>query len=163
MAVGKISWPISTKESCWTWGSNLRPSEYQVHLTELPGPTLFIVYLLKVNILIWATAWQNQPNSLCAKRRLRLIRDFAVCMKKPWVLSYQLGAQQLGGYPVWSETSLGAQVILLVLSCCCSILCCLHLSHVMRKPVFAICKQQRRRTAWASAQSDQHRCYSLLR
>ena len=37
------------------------------------------------------------------------------------------------------------------------------LSHVMRKPVFAICKQQRRRSAWASAQSDLRLCCSLPR
>ena len=37
------------------------------------------------------------------------------------------------------------------------------LSHVMRKPVFAICVQQRRRSACASAQSDQRLCYSLPR
>ena len=29
-----------------------------------------------------------------------------------------------------------------------------NMSHIMRKPVFAICKQQRRRSACASAQSD---------
>ena len=53
-----------------------------------------------------------------------LIRVFAVCMKKPSVLSYPLGAQQrlwsLGGCPGWSKSSLGAQAILLVLSCSCS-------------------------------------------
>ena len=32
------------------------------------------------------------------------------------------------------------------------------MSHVIRKPVYAICEQQRRRSAWASAQSDQHFC-----
>ena len=31
-----------------------------------------------------------------------------------------------------------------------------HMSHVMRKPAYAICDQQRRRSASASAQSDQH-------
>ena len=36
-------------------------------------------------------------------------------------------------------------------------------SHVMRKPVFAISEQQMRRSACASAQSDQHLYYSLLR
>ena len=36
-----------------------------------------------------------------------------------------------------------------------------HLSHVMRKPVLAICEQQRRRSACASAQSDPHLCCSL--
>ena len=34
--------------------------------------------------------------------------------------------------------------------------------YVMRKPVYAICEQQRRRSACASAQSDQRLCYSLL-
>ena len=37
------------------------------------------------------------------------------------------------------------------------------LSPVMRTPVYAICEQQRRRSACASAQSDQHLCCSLLR
>ena len=48
-----------------------------------------------------------------------LIRVLAVHMKKAWVLSYPLSAQRrlirLGGCPGWSESSLGA-VILLVLS-----------------------------------------------
>ena len=46
--------------------------------------------------------------------------DFTVRMKKPWILSYPLSIQRrlirLGGCPGWSESSLGAQVILLVLS-----------------------------------------------
>ena len=54
-----------------------------------------------------------------------LISVFAVRMKKPWVLSYPLSAQRrlirLGGCPGWSESSLGAQVTLLVLSCAGSI------------------------------------------
>ena len=44
-----------------------------------------------------------------------LIRVFTVPMKKAWVLNYQLSAR-LGGCPGWSESSLGA-VILLILSC----------------------------------------------
>ena len=36
------------------------------------------------------------------------------------------------------------------------------MGHVMRKPVFAICEQQRRISACASAQSDQRLCCSLL-
>ena len=36
-----------------------------------------------------------------------------------------------------------------------------YTSHVMRKPVYAICKQQRRRSACASAKSDQCLCCSL--
>ena len=49
----------------------------------------------------WAASWQNQQNGLCAQRILRsawastsLIRVFAVRMKKAWVLSYPLSAQQ---------------------------------------------------------------------
>ena len=36
------------------------------------------------------------------------------------------------------------------------------LSHIMRKPAFAICKQQSRRSACASAQSDQRLCFHCL-
>ena len=51
-----------------------------------------------------------------------LIRVFAVHMKDHWVLSYQLIERtgktliRLGGCPGWSESSLGAQTILFVLS-----------------------------------------------
>ena len=49
-----------------------------------------------------------------------LIRVFAVRIKKAWVLSYPLSAQRrlirLGGCTGWSESSLGAHAILLVLS-----------------------------------------------
>ena len=38
-----------------------------------------------------------------------------------------------------------------------------YLSLVIRKPVFALCEQQRRRSACTSAQSDQHLCCSFLR
>ena len=37
-----------------------------------------------------------------------------------------------------------------------------EMSHVMRKPVHAICEQQRRRSACASAQSDQRLCFRWL-
>ena len=36
------------------------------------------------------------------------------------------------------------------------------MSHVMRKPVYAICVQQRRRSVCASAQSDQRLCFRFL-
>ena len=49
---------------------------------------------------------------LCAQRRL--IRVFAVCMKKAWVLSYPLSAQRR----LWSDwAAAGRTVTLLVLSC----------------------------------------------
>ena len=37
------------------------------------------------------------------------------------------------------------------------------MGHIMRKPVYAICEQQRCRSACASRQSDQHLCCSLPR
>ena len=48
---------------------------------------------------IWAASWQNQQNCICAQRRLR--SDWAVC-------------------PGWSESSLGAHVMVFVLSRCSS-------------------------------------------
>ena len=66
----------------------------------------------------------NRPINIVFVLRpaVRLIKAFAVCMKKPWVLSYPLIAHQrlirLGECPGWSESSLDAQVVLLVLSCC---------------------------------------------
>ena len=55
-----------------------------------------------------------------------LIRGFTVRMKKHWVLGYPLSAQgrmiRLGRCPGWFESSLGAPIILLVLSCSISII-----------------------------------------
>ena len=65
------------------------------------------------------TKWPVRP----AKTQIpSLIRVFAVCMKKHWVVSYPLSAQRrlirLDGCPGISAFSLGAPAILLVLSCC---------------------------------------------
>ena len=38
----------------------------------------------------------------------------------------------------------------------------LLMSHAMRKPVYALCEQQKRRSACASAQSDQRLCFRCL-
>ena len=65
-----------------------------------------------------------------------LIRVFAVCMKKPWILSYPLSAQRrlirLGRCPGWSESSLCAQSFCLF----CHEAAQIHTSHAMRKSVF---------------------------
>ena len=67
----------------------------------------------------WAVTWQNQQNE-CAPSEdsdqpghlSRLIRVFAVRMKKSWVFSYPLSVQwrliKLVRCPGWSESSLGA-------------------------------------------------------
>ena len=76
----------------------------------------------------WATTWQNQQNE-CAPSEdsdqpvhpPSLIRVFAVCMKKPWVLSYPLSSEdsdQTGRMPRLIWVFAGCTIILLVLSCC---------------------------------------------
>ena len=37
-----------------------------------------------------------------------------------------------------------------------------EVSHIIRKPVYAICEQQRRRSAFASVQSYQHLCFHCI-
>ena len=62
------------------------------------------------HLVLWATSWQNEQSGMCTQRRLgsawaepghppSLIRVFAVRMKKAWVLSYPLSAQQR----LWSD------------------------------------------------------------
>ena len=119
--------------------------------------------------------WQNQQNEWVPSEDSdqpghppSLIWVFAVRMKKAWVLSYPLSIQRrltrLGGCPGWSESSLGAH------SFCwfCHVVAqfvkpSFSLSHVMRKPVLAICEQQRCRSACSYVESDQHLCCSLSR
>ena len=78
--------------------------------------------------VMWATTWQNEQKE-CAPSKdsdqrghpPSLIRVFAVCLKKAWVLSYPLNASedsdQTGRMPrlIWVFT--GRTLILLVLSC----------------------------------------------
>ena len=66
------------------------------------------------------TKWSVHPAKIgSAWAPPSLIRVFAVCMKKHWVLSYPLSPQRslirLDGCPGWSESLLGAQVILVLL------------------------------------------------
>ena len=77
---------------------------------------------------IWATSWQNQQNDMCAQRRLRSAwasaqTDQSLHCPHEEALGSQLPIRRtaktlirLGGCSGWSESSLGAQVILLVLS-----------------------------------------------
>ena len=79
---------------------------------------------------IWAAAWQNQQNDLCAQRWLRSAwasaqSDQSLRCLHEEILGPYLSIERtvkknqirLGGCPGWSESSLGAHVILLVLSC----------------------------------------------
>ena len=88
-------------------------------LSVMWSPFKVSLYFIIVQI-IWVATWQNQQTE-CAHSKdsdqpghpPRLIRVFAVCMKKVWVLSYPLSALQrlirLGRCPGWSESSLGEQ------------------------------------------------------
>ena len=55
----------------------------------------------------WATAWQNQQNSICAQRRLRSACASAQSdqnLRCPWVHSYPLNAQRR----LWSDWAHGS-------------------------------------------------------
>ena len=97
-------------------------------LKEFPFPTYWMCkYLFKV-VDRMSTSWQNQQNSMCAQRRLRSAWAFAQSdqsLRCPH--EERLGPSlpieriantliRLGGCPGWSESSLGAHAILLVLS-----------------------------------------------
>ena len=66
-----------------------------------------------------------------------LIRVFTVRMKKAWVLSYQLSANEDPGQTLWMPrlilSPLGAQVILLVLSCGGMVVCIMILQLLLTK------------------------------
>ena len=107
-----------------TWRQRRLWSDWVHGQTECPGRS---VYLLATQV-IWASAWQNQQSDCAPCEDLdqpghppSLIRVFAVRMNKAWVLSYLVSTQRrlirLDGCPGWPESSLGGQVILLVLSC----------------------------------------------
>ena len=89
-----------------------------LYLKNLQQSLLFSNWLSEVKVdernrynqIIWACAWQNQQNDLCAQRRLRsawasslgicpVWSVFVVRLKKPWVLSYTLSAHQR----LWSD------------------------------------------------------------
>ena len=115
-------------------------------------------------------------------KTVQLIRVFAVHMKKAWVLSYSLSAQ----WRLWSDwadaivigylsTGISKTIILLPLALVCHIF--LNTFYEILETVwmalfiwagpwenvsYVICEQQRRRSACASAQSDQRLCCSLL-
>ena len=132
--VFKIIWipkQACLKEGGPVWSDYTLP--FHLHLLDaiLLGKTsLFKVLEFKQFFLcprIWAASWQNQQNGICAQRSLRSAwasaqsdQVFAVRMKKAQVLNYPLSAQwrliRLGGCQGWSESSLGTQMILLVLS-----------------------------------------------
>ena len=98
-----------------------------MHLIQYPKKIrIYWSLLVSVSKTIWAAAWQNQQNTLCAKR----ISAWASTQCDQSLRSALYGESRtqcffmrtaktlirLGGCPGWSESSLGAQVILLVLS-----------------------------------------------
>ena len=117
------------------WGSTIKVSK------ELPVATRHRLdtteKLLKATlnpnkqqqrIVNWAASWQNQQNGMCAQRRLRSAwasaqSDQSLRCAFSWLLRTQSFLVRtaktqirLGGCPGWSESSLGAHAILLVLS-----------------------------------------------
>ena len=122
------------------------------------GPVVLWSFFWATFKILWAGAWQNHQNDQWAQ----LINDYHDHRFHPasdtgrfWyphrlVVSYliqvKLSTKSLP-YHKQSNFYLGVP----------------YMSHVMRKPVFGICEQQRCRSACASAQSDQRLYCSLLR
>ena len=83
--------------------------------------------------------------------------------------AYIEDSDQTGRMPRLIWVFAGRTVILLILSCRGSYFQVVYwtysnkMSLVMRKPVFALCEQQRGRSACTSAQTDQRLCCSLPR
>ena len=99
------------------------------------GRTLILLILscpCSYGLTGWAAAWQNQQNDLCAQQTLRSALACAQsdqslrCPHEETLGPYlpnECTAKnliRLGGCQGWSESLLGTQVILLVLSCCSS-------------------------------------------
>ena len=94
------------------------------------------VVVLSFKHIIWAVAQQNQQNDFCTQQRLRsgwastqsdpVWSVFAVCSVGSLIPKVSSCGQQrlirLGRCPGWSESLLGAHVILLVLPCFASFL-----------------------------------------
>ena len=99
-----------------------RTSAQTSHFKRLLTWTMWMLWIFVSGVIVWATSWQNQRND-CAPSEdsdqpvhpPRLMRVFAVRMKKACVLSYPMIAQR-SGCPGWSDSSLGAHAIVLVLS-----------------------------------------------
>ena len=122
----------------------------------------------RMKLFIWAASWQNQQNGMCAQRRLRstwasarLIRFFAVRMKKPRFLSYPLSAQRrlLSDWPDaqadlslrWAHSHFVGFVTMQII-----------LAAPSEFGTYRICEQRRFRRACASAQSRQNLRCSLI-
>ena len=128
---------------------------------------------------IWVATWQNQQNE-CAPSEdsdqpghpPSLIRVLAVHMKKPCVLNYPLSTQrrlwsdwadsQADPSIRWAHTHFVGFVMSWLIWFGYSLESSqldssskYHVSHDMTKPIIWVWAQQRLRSAWASAQSDQ--------
>ena len=114
--------------------------------------TFFYTFFKKSIFFFFLWAWQNQQNDMCAQQRLRSAQSdqnfrCALNMLNGWLRTqhfFMLTAKtltSLGGFPGYSESSLGAQVILLFCHALNQIVCLTqnhllkNMSHVMKKPV----------------------------
>ena len=90
---------------CGGWGWVTNPGKITKTLNGLTE-NLSIPLCCKCRSMTKPTKWHVRPDWV-----------FAFRMKKPWVLSYPIRTAKtlirLGGCPDWSESSLGAQVIVL--------------------------------------------------
>ena len=83
----------------------------KVSLTRLYGKKRCLIYWSNSFYYIWAASRPNQQNVTCTKRRLRSAWASGHCDQ-----SLRCPHVHMTTCPLWSESSLGAKVILLVLS-----------------------------------------------
>ena len=62
-----------------------------------------------------------------------------------------------------TESNMWWELLIAWSICCRNLKASYHMSYIMRKLVFAVCEQRRRRSACASRQSDERLCYSMPR
>ena len=104
-------------------------TSYSVIIDNCKNPDNSVTLWNCRNIVKWATAWQNLQNDMCTQRRIRSActsaqSDQSLCCLHVEILGLKLPVEhtaktliRLVGCPHWSESSLGAQILLLVLSC----------------------------------------------
>ena len=111
------------ESSSTTWVISLDCRYSELYNFSLLGFCLFLYNIRRKNL--WTATWQNQENECASSEDSdqpghppSLIIDFAIRMKKPWVLSYPLSTQ-----PSLIRVFAGRTLILLVLSCRGSYVC----------------------------------------
>ena len=133
-----------------------------IEVTDIKYPSNWFIKRHN-SVLIWKRSSQASERDLklpmkCSFWNKSLDFDVGFHM---YIMTETLSCRKLPELVAWIWCAEG--IVIRCVTTLCLIPVHFNRSHIMRKPVFAICKQQRRRSACASAQSDQHLYCSLPR